>query len=128
VKSALTAPHWESGATGTLDVQRCLRCREWSFPPSPRCRRCWSDELGFEPVAGTGELLTWTRNYQAWQSEPAPPYVVGLVRLHEGIRLLLNIVDAHEQVLSKGAPIMLSFEYIGDDVWLPQARLVRENR
>ncbi|MCK0517341.1 Zn-ribbon domain-containing OB-fold protein [Williamsia sp. DF01-3] len=116
--------YWRSGEQGILQVQRCRACDQWSFPPSPRCRSCWSADLGYDEVAGTGKLLTWTRNDQPWQEDPKPPYWVALIVLDEGIRILMNIINADEAALTRGTRLAVVFQNIGEGVWLPQARLV----
>lgn len=119
----LTAPHWTSGASGRLSVQRCLDCRRWSFPPSPCCRYCWGTDLVFEPVAGKGVLVSWTRVTEPFHAAPVPPYLVGVVDLPEGVRLLLGLTGGGPDDLRVGAPVRLVFEQVDDRVWLPLAEI-----
>ncbi|TQF68741.1 DNA-binding protein [Rhodococcus spelaei] len=119
----LTEAHWTSGASGRLSVQRCASCLRWSFPPTPCCRHCWRTDLRFEPVTGKGVLLSWTRVAEAVRPAPAAPYVVAVVDLEEGVRLLLNLVGATADELRVDAPVRLRFVQVDAEVWLPIAEI-----
>ncbi|MGW0042808.1 Zn-ribbon domain-containing OB-fold protein [Rhodococcus sp. NPDC003348] len=119
----LTATHWTSGASGRLSVQRCLRCRRWSFPPAPSCRHCWGTDLLFEPVAGKGVLVSWARVVEPVRPAPTPPYLVGVVDLVEGVRLVLGVIGAGPDALRVDAPVHLVFEQLDDRIWLPLAEI-----
>lgn len=119
----LTAAHWTSGESGRLSVQRCVHCLRWSFPPASHCRHCWREDFTYEPVTGKGALLSWTEVFEPVASAPPPPYLVAVVELEEGVRLLLGLTDAARDALRVGAPTRLVFEPIGEGVWLPLAEL-----
>ncbi|TJZ79665.1 DNA-binding protein [Rhodococcus oryzae] len=113
----LTAAHWTSGASGRLSVRRCVHCLRWSFPPSRCCRHCWSADFTVEPVTGKGVLLTWTE-----VNDPSG-YLVAVVELEEGIRLLLGLTGTEPSALRVDTPIRLYFEHLGGDFWLPFAEI-----
>ncbi|MFD4294228.1 Zn-ribbon domain-containing OB-fold protein [Rhodococcus sp. NPDC058505] len=117
----LTATHWTSGASGRLSVQRCLRCLRWSFPPAPCCRGCWGTDLAFEPVSGKGALLTWAVVVEPVRAVPAPPYLVGVVDLVEGVRITLGLLGGGPDTPRVGAPMRLVFEQLDERIWLPLA-------
>jgi uncharacterized OB-fold protein len=123
----LTAAHWTSGASGRLSVRRCVHCLRWSFPPSRCCRHCWSADFTVEPVTGKGVLLTWTEvrdQERSPRSDPAAqPYLVAVVELEEGIRLLLGLTGTEPGALRVDTPIRLYFEHLGGDFWLPFAEI-----
>lgn len=121
--TGLTAAHWTSGASGRLSVQRCLRCRRWSFPPTSACRHCWGAGLEFEPVAGKGVLVTWTTVTEPVRPTSVVPYRVAVVDLAEGVRLLLGLVGGASDDLRVGAPVRLVFDRADDRVWLPLAEI-----
>ncbi|WP_051637094.1 Zn-ribbon domain-containing OB-fold protein [Rhodococcus sp. UNC363MFTsu5.1] len=118
----LTAAHWTSGASGRLSVRRCVRCLRWSFPPSRCCRHCWSADFTVEPVTGKGVLLTWTEVRDPGAQERSP-YLVAVVELEEGIRLLLGLTGTEPGALRVDMPIRLYFEHLGGDIWLPLAEI-----
>ena len=40
-----SAPYWSALAQGRLEVQQCLDCGRWTWPPRPVCSKCQSDDL-----------------------------------------------------------------------------------
>jgi uncharacterized protein len=110
--TAASAPYWAAVDDGELRMQHCAACSGWTFPPSTRCRHCAAGEPHWRPVAGTGELLTWSVVHQAPYPAYGPdtPYVVAVVRLDEGPQLMANLLDADEGALAIGARVRVVFE------------------
>jgi uncharacterized OB-fold protein len=52
------------------------------------------------------------------------PYVVALIDLDEGVRVLTNIVDSDPQQVVVGAPVEVRWQPIDDGRALPWFRLV----
>ena len=90
----LTEPFWDALRHGRLAIQRCLTCGGWRWPPQLACPSCLSEAYRWVATAGLGRLYSYTVVHRP--VDPAgfdPPYVVGVVELDEGPRLLTNIVD-----------------------------------
>jgi uncharacterized OB-fold protein len=122
---------FEGAARGQLMVTRCLRCGAWSWPgglasPSHRtwCPACLSPELEWQASAGRGTLFTFTRMHSApdptW-SGPVP-YVVAVVELAEGPRLVSTVVDSEGVDLRIGMSLEVAFDEVSDGVVLPVFR------
>jgi len=111
---------WTSGADGRLRFRRCLECRSLQHPPGPVCRSCGNDHFEVVPVAGTGVVVGFTVNEQAWSPDLSPPYVVAMVAIDEDprIRLTTNLVDVDPERLAVGCRVEVRFEHV-EDVWLP---------
>lgn len=116
-------PYWEAAREGDLAVQRCSDCGERQFYPRELCRNCWSRELSFEPVAGTGTVHSYTRCHVAGQpGYDETPYTVALVELDlpaanpsgRAVRLTTH-VDCPDEELTVGLPVEVAFERISDD-------------
>jgi uncharacterized OB-fold protein len=77
-------------------------------------------------VSGLGTIYTFTVNYRA----PAPffktrlPYVVAIVGLDEGPRLMANILGAAPQDVAIGKRVKVVFEKGSDEITLPQFELL----
>lgn len=54
---------------------------------------CESDDVGWVEAAGTGTVHSVTRTHLEMLTELPPPYLVGLVDLDEGPRMMTNFVD-----------------------------------
>jgi uncharacterized OB-fold protein len=89
-----TAPFWAAARRRQLVIQRCRACGHHQFYPRPHCLACESADLEWAPAQGTGTIYSMTTTHVQIYPELAPPYVVALVQLAEGPRLLTNIVGA----------------------------------
>lgn len=109
-------PFWDGAVHGELRIQRCNQCEQFWFPPSNRCQRCWSEDVTWRAVSGHAELYTFTvfrRAYSPSLKEQLP-YVVGIVELEEGPRLVTNIVGCEPEEVRVGMPLRVVFRDIGD--------------
>ena len=87
----MTYPFWEAAAQKTLVVQHCAACGHHQFYPRPFCLSCDSDQLEWKPVSGDATVYSKTTVHIKIAPEFDPPYIVALVELDEGPRMLCNI-------------------------------------
>jgi uncharacterized OB-fold protein len=108
-----TAGFWEAAARGELAIQRCGTCGHLQHPPRPCCAVCAATDLAFTPVAGAGSVHSYTVVERAFVEELRPhvPYVLGLVDLTQGPRLLTLLRVPAEQV-QIDLPVRVAFEQI----------------
>jgi uncharacterized OB-fold protein len=113
---AETAFFWTAAREGRLLIQRCSGCGRWQYPPDVGCPACLGDDLVPTEVSGRGSVYSFTVVRQAFDPalSEAFPFVVALVELEEGPRMLTNIVDADPASLSVGMPVEVTFEPVGD--------------
>ena len=119
--SDLTRPYWENAGRGRLVIQRCLHCAHRWHPPLPVCPHCHSTDLGWHPVAGTGTVYTYTVVRHATHAALAGrvPYVVAIVELTEGPRIVTGIVGCDPRDVRARMEVQVRFEAVTDDVTLP---------
>lgn len=86
-----TEPFWQACAEKRLIVQRCVTCGAHQFYPRPFCLACESGSLDWVEVKGLGTIYSLTTVRIAVSNELVPPYLLALVDLDEGPRLLTNI-------------------------------------
>lgn len=86
-----SAAFFDAAAQGTLLALCCNNCGKWVSPyllhgsVSRQCRSCHSDQLEWQPTAGTGTLLSWTLIPGVPPVvEGAPVQASGIVELTEG--------------------------------------------
>jgi uncharacterized protein len=114
------APWWAALRDHRLSVQRCQACGHRQHNPRPLCIVCAGTDLGFEPIDGTGTLLTHTTIRRA----PLPelrehvPYSLGLVELSHGIRMFGALTAEHPDALRIGAAVDTGFVDVTDAVTL----------
>lgn len=87
-----TEPFWQACAEGRLTVQHCKSCGTHQFYPRPFCLACESTSLKWVEVTGAGTIYSLATMRMPVTPELPPPYLLAIVELDEGPRLLTNIV------------------------------------
>jgi uncharacterized protein len=107
---------WTGGAAGELRLMRCKDCAAFIHPPRPICRRCLSENVAPEAVAGTGVIDTYTINYQKWHPGIEVPYVIARVAIDgaPGVFLTTNIVNCPVEAVGFGDRVRVTFEQQGE--------------
>jgi uncharacterized OB-fold protein len=116
IPTPFTDPFWEATRAGRLVIQRCSACGEWRWPPQPACPECWSDAFAWTDTAGTGSIYSYTVISRPVDRDRFPArYVLGVVELDEGPRLLTNLVDCTEAQLAIGTRVQVRFQALDDE-------------
>lgn len=84
----------------------CRACGALSFPASPVCGACLSQDIGNETIEGSGELYAYSIVHQAPKGWVVP-YALGYVDLPNGLRILGHIEGNFEKLRS-GLPVELA--------------------
>ncbi len=124
IPDAETEPYWQGAKEGKLRLKRCRPCNRPFFYPRTYCPICWSADTDWIDACGKGTVYSYTviahndvPPFKDWL-----PYVVALVELDEGPKLVTNIVGADPALLEIGQPVEVVFEKIDDQVTLPKFR------
>lgn len=89
-----TLPYWEACRRHELQIQYCNDCRRYYFYPRPFCRWCMSRNTEWRKVSGRGKLHTHVINYRPARGfENDAPYVIAVIELDEGPRMMTNLLD-----------------------------------
>ncbi|RKJ99261.1 Zn-ribbon domain-containing OB-fold protein [Alicycliphilus denitrificans] len=118
----LTRPYWQAAARGELHMQHCGACGRWQFYPRPFCIHCEADALQWRAVSGLGRIYTYTVNHRAPNAfmKARLPYVVAIVELDEGPRLMANVLGNAVDQAGIGKRVKVTFEAVSEEVALPQ--------
>lgn len=116
-----SAPYWEAVRRHTLEIQRCSRCPAWIHYPQVLCPQCFSADLSFEPVSGTGRVVTWSIVHRAQHTDfkHEVPYAVVVAEMAEGFRLLANVSEISLDEIRTGLPVRVRFQDYSNGVTLP---------
>ncbi|MBA2681618.1 MAG: Zn-ribbon domain-containing OB-fold protein [Ktedonobacteraceae bacterium] len=116
--------YWEGLAQGELRIQRCDACSKTVFYPRSICPHCHADQLSWMVASGKGTIYSYTVAHQGFGlfAEDAP-FVVTIVELEEGVRMMSRIVDAPRERVVVGAGVRVTFESVSEDLTLPYFRL-----
>ncbi len=88
------ATEFRSGlAAGDLLIQHCNSCAKPNMWPRYACPHCQSDDLGWAKSAGEGTLHSFCvlRQGAPEGHESDLPYAIGVVKLDEGVQLLVRL-------------------------------------
>ncbi|MBI2305206.1 MAG: Zn-ribbon domain-containing OB-fold protein [Chloroflexi bacterium] len=126
IPSPETAPFWEASKKRELLIQRCQECGRFYFYPRPLCPHCLSPHVEWVRASGRGTLYTYNINYRATYPGFAAdvPYVMAIVELEEGVRLMTNLVDVKPDPdqIKIGMAVEVVFEDVTPDISLPKFR------
>ncbi len=112
------SPYWEGARAGVLRLQRCRACGAARFYPRHLCPDCGDSSVSWFDASGWGVVYTFTIVHRG----PSPafrerqPYVVALVDLDEGPRLMTNIVGGDALEVAIGDRVQVRFEDRGEHV------------
>ncbi|MFP6697163.1 MAG: Zn-ribbon domain-containing OB-fold protein [Alphaproteobacteria bacterium] len=116
-------PYWEGLREGKLMLPECNDCGKAFFYPRIACPNCHSRNVGWVQASGKGKLYSFQIAYRALN--PAfkipPPYVLAMVELEEGPRLMSNLinVEADPDVIKCDMAVEVVFEKQTDEVTIP---------
>src|SRR5690625_4643008 len=112
-----TETYWDATRRHELRLQQCNSCNKHYFYPREFCPHCASDSVEWVRSSGRATLYSYVIEHR-----PAPgfadevPYVVAIVELEEGPRMMTNIVgvepDPEQLVLDM--PLTVAFEPRGE--------------
>lgn len=117
-----TQPFWQACRDGKLMLQRCTNCGHCRFPPTFYCAKCNSAEHEWIESTGRGRVFSWivVRHPVPREVYAADvPYVVSLIDLDEGVRIVSNIVGVEPEKVTAGMPVRVIFRTVTPEITLP---------
>jgi hypothetical protein len=119
-------PFWAAARRGELRLQRCQGCGHVRYPIAPTCPVCLCDAAEWVLLAGRGAIFACVVYHRAFGNAFADevPYVVAIVQLEEGPRMLSDIVGTAEGVrVNVGDRVEVVFDAITPECTVPRFRL-----
>jgi len=122
-----TKPYWEATKNHELKLPRSKTNNKFFF--YPRAVSPYDDmSQDIEWVNASGRGKVWTYSIHNMGPTKAykgdPPYVVALVELDEGVKMMTNIVDCDPQDVKIVMEVEVVFDDITEDVTLPKFKPV----
>ena len=116
----VSAPYWAAAAEGKVLYQECTACGHRQFYPRAMCTAC-GETPEWVRASGRGTVHTFTvirQNYgRPFRDEL--PYVVAIVELEEGPRLMTNVTGIAVEDVRIGLPVQVYFELAAEGVGVP---------
>jgi len=119
-----TEAYWSAAKEHRFVIQKCRDCGEHQFYPRGVCSHCLSSALDWVEASGSGTVYSFSVNYRA----PHPgfagktPFVLAIVELAEGPRMMTNIVDCDPESVRIGMPVVVTFDDVTEEITLPKFR------
>ncbi|OBA77972.1 nucleic acid-binding protein [Mycobacterium sp. 1164966.3] len=112
--SADTEFFWNGLRDNKLLIQRCGRCGELRHPPRPMCPNCRSLDWDAVESSGRGTVYSYVMPHQPRFPFFDYPYIVVLVELEEGVRLVSNLTDIDPSEVTAGLPVEVYYQSFED--------------
>ncbi|HEX6340645.1 bifunctional MaoC family dehydratase N-terminal/OB-fold nucleic acid binding domain-containing protein [Umezawaea sp.] len=113
---------WEGTALGELRIQRCGGCGLLRHPPGPMCPECGATKPTHLVSDGVGEVYSYVVHHHPRVPGRETPFVVALVELDEGVRMLGELTGIAPDDVRVGLPVEVVFTRVDDDLTMPSWR------
>ena len=114
-------PYWRHLTSGALHLNCCDSCGAYRHPPGPVCPKCRTIGDKWAAVSGKAVLKSYTTIHHPVHPLLADqtPYIITLVELEEGVRLVSGIPPGIDVKLEVGMPLQCQIVAIDDSYALP---------
>jgi enoyl-CoA hydratase/carnithine racemase/uncharacterized OB-fold protein len=116
-----TEDFWRATKKHKLLIQKCRECNSLIFYPRKYCPQCWSAKLEWQEASGRAKVYTFAvmRDMVEPKFMPDLPYVLAMVDLQEGVRMMTQIVECDPEKVEIGMDVEVTFRDISDRHALP---------
>ncbi len=117
-----TEAFWAAAREERLLVPRCDACGFNWFPPALACPRCASEHYSWVEASGRGTVFTFTVYHRLYDGafKNKIPYVVAVIELEEGPRLISNVVGIAPEKVRCDMAVQVVFDSRRDGIKVPQ--------
>jgi uncharacterized OB-fold protein len=119
-------PFWDGCKKHELLIQRCKDCQKPNFYPKLFCPHCLSHNLEWIKASGQGKIYSYTvvYSYAPTQFSGDTPYVVAIIDLEEGVRMMSNIVQCPPEKVKCNMKVQVAFDDLTKELTLPRFKPV----
>jgi uncharacterized OB-fold protein len=110
---------WDGVKQRRLLIQRCRGCGSLRHPPRPMCPRCHALTWDAVDASGHGTVYSFVMPRHPTLPWFDDGYIVAIVELDEGTRLVTNLVDVAPDAVSIGMSVEVRFDEFDDGLVLP---------
>jgi len=115
-------PFWEGCKRHELLIQKCEECQKLVFYPKLFCPHCLSSKLEWVKTSGKGKIYTYSvvHSYAPTEFSDDVPYVVAVIELDEGVRLMSNVIDCPLGSIRCDMRVEAVFHDVTEEITLPK--------
>ena len=114
-----TQPFWDAVKRHQLLLPKCKACGQLHYFPRRFCPHCFSWDLEWVRCSGKGKLYSYVINHcPAPGFEEEAPYVIAVVELDEGPRMLSNLIDIEPtpEAVQVDMPVEILFQDVNEEL------------
>jgi len=116
-----TERFWSAAKAGRLELPFCKACNHAIWYPKAFCSACGTVDIEWRQASGEGVIYSFTEVHRGeGPYREVGSFVLALVDLDEGARVLTNIVDAEPADLAIGQRVRVVFHDASETAALPR--------
>lgn len=117
-----TQPFWDAVQERRLLMPRCERCATVMFPPTVACPRCAGSTFTWTEMSGRGKVYSFVVYHRVYHPafKDKVPYVLAVIELDEGPRLVSNVVGMPIAEVRCEMPVRVVYEEVRDGYLIPK--------
>ena len=117
-------PFWDATREQRFVLPWCTECDAAIWYPRTFCPRCAGDAVEWRDDTGHGSVHAVSVHHRPGpgRTEDDCPYVVALVDLDAGVRMMSNVTGCDADVVAVGMRVALAWEPLPDGRHLPVFR------
>jgi uncharacterized OB-fold protein len=116
-----TAPFWSAAKEGRLVLPVCNHCHTAIWYPKTFCGACGTLDVDWKQASGSGTLYSFTQVHRGEGAyREVGSFILALVDLDEGPRILTNIVEVDPASLRIDQRVRVVFHDAGEEAALPR--------
>ena len=117
---------WDALREQRLLIKRCANCTKYHFYPRILCPHCHSERVEWVDAKGLGTIYSYTvaRRPAGPSFKDVVPYVVALIVLDEGPRMMTRLQCDSPEAIRIGQRVQVKFERVTPEFTLPHFRSI----
>ena len=114
-------PFWKGCAEERLVVPWCGDCHRFHFYPRRFCPYCDARDIEWREASGDGTVYSFAVVQKPIEKafSSLVPYVIAIVELEEGIRMLSHVVDVDPADMQCGMHVRVRYRRVSDTLTVP---------
>jgi uncharacterized OB-fold protein len=118
-------PFWDATRDQRLVLPWCTECERAIWYPRTVCPTCFGSAIEWRDDVGDGTVYAASVHYRPGPGRDSDdgPYVVALVELDAGVRMMSNVVGCPPDDVVAGTRLVLAWEPLSDGRHLPVFRI-----
>lgn len=117
-----TEPFWAAVQERRLVMPKCNACGKVTFPPTVACPQCGGTAFTWSPMSGRGKVFSFVVYHRVYHPafKDKVPYVVAVIELEEGPRIISNVVGIPNDEVQCEMPVTVVYEEVRDGYLIPK--------